>query len=638
VDYLNFEIRVSSAADGDYTVSVRSDAGETTGTMRFPFDSIALENRLQALQIALLRSGGPARRRAETPESKRVDEFGRELWQALFSSDVQANFAVAREKAKASDRGVRLKLQMEPPELAALPWEYLYDGQRRDYLALSMTTPIVRYIPVGHPIEPLVVNPPLRMLGMVVSPDDLDALDVDREKQRLEEAVAELKANGIVELHWIEGRSWRDLEEALWEGPWHVFHFIGHGGYDEGAHQGVVLFAGGDGRSQRTSANDLGLILGDHEPLRLAVLNSCESARGDQADVFSSTGAVLVSKGTPAVVAMQYEITDRAAIEFSRTFYRAIARGLPADAAVGAARKAIALTLPNTLEWGTPVLFMRAMDGVLFRLPERAAAAVEAAAKEAAAKQAAEAERLAAEEQARKAAQEQEQVAAQERERLAAEAATRQAAEEQERLAADAAAREVAAREAAGREATARQAAAEAQARQQADAQAQARQQAEAQARAAAEAQARQQAEAQRAAAVVAKPRGRSRGAWIIGGAIVAILLLGLVGQALSELDGGFTPDPPFTPEIPLAAAITVGIDPIIAGQVLPVAGSGFAPGEEILISVNDLFLGSAFAEPDGSFVVHFQLPPDRFGTGTLFAEGQTSGRTASVFVTVFQP
>lgn len=32
---------------------------------------------------------------------------------------------------------------------------------------------------------------------------------------------------------------------------------------------------------------------------------------------------------SPAVIAMQYEITDRAAVEFARTFYEVLAEGLP---------------------------------------------------------------------------------------------------------------------------------------------------------------------------------------------------------------------------------------------------------------------------------------------------------------------
>src|SRR3712207_6204982 len=61
---------------------------------------------------------------------------------------------------------------------------------------------------------------------------------------------------------------------------------------------------------------------------------------------------------------MQYEITDNAAIAFSRAFYHAVANNLPVDAAVAAARTAVSIN--NTLEWGTPVLYMRSPDGCLF--------------------------------------------------------------------------------------------------------------------------------------------------------------------------------------------------------------------------------------------------------------------------------
>jgi hypothetical protein len=79
----------------------------------------------------------------------------------------------------------------------------------------------------------------------------------------------------------------------------------------------------------------------------------------------------LVRNGIPAVLAMQYEITDQAAMALSRAFYDALADGLPVDTAVSEARKAINLEVENTLEWGTPVLYMRSPDGVLFDLTEK---------------------------------------------------------------------------------------------------------------------------------------------------------------------------------------------------------------------------------------------------------------------------
>jgi hypothetical protein len=63
---------------------------------------------------------------------------------------------------------------------------------------------------------------------------------------------------------------------------------------------------------------------------------------------------------------MQYKISDRAAIEFSRSFYEALADGLPVDAAAAEMRKAISIAVCNSVEWVTLVLHMRSPDGRIF--------------------------------------------------------------------------------------------------------------------------------------------------------------------------------------------------------------------------------------------------------------------------------
>jgi CHAT domain len=368
VEYLDFEVDVSPGQSGGHEVNVRSEFGEATGDFRLPFDALALQNRLQALQLALLRSTS-ATRGVATPEEETVERFGRELFEALFQDGpILGRFHAARDGAEERDIGLRVKLRIDAPDLAALPWEYLYDPERGDFLGLSIATPLVRYIALPRPIKPFATRPPLRILGLVAATPDLPNLDVDRERQRLEIALKEPIERGQVELHWLPTGTWRDLQAALLEGPWHIFHFIGHGGFDELRGEGFVYIPDESGRATRLSSTGLGRLLGDHDPMRLAILNSCEGARGDAIDVFSSTAATVVQRGTPGVVAMQYQITDRAAIEFSRSFYTAIAGGVPIDAGLAVARKSISLEIPGTLEWGTPVLFMRSHDGVLFEV------------------------------------------------------------------------------------------------------------------------------------------------------------------------------------------------------------------------------------------------------------------------------
>jgi CHAT domain len=100
------------------------------------------------------------------------------------------------------------------------------------------------------------------------------------------------------------------------------------------------------------------------------VLNSCEGARTSHVDPFSGVGTTLIEFGIPAVIGMQFEITDEAAIAFSASLYRALAQGLPVDAAIGAARCAI--VAEREAEFGTPVLFLRAADARLSDLESSA--------------------------------------------------------------------------------------------------------------------------------------------------------------------------------------------------------------------------------------------------------------------------
>ena len=102
---------------------------------------------------------------------------------------------------------------------------------------------------------------------------------------------------------------------------------------------------------------------------RLVVLNSCSGAAAGVSDLFSGTAAALVRGGVSAVAAMQYEISDPAAVAFARGFYAAIARGRGVDDAVSSGRVAILGTSDRTLEWVTPVLYLRGHDTRLFTLP-----------------------------------------------------------------------------------------------------------------------------------------------------------------------------------------------------------------------------------------------------------------------------
>ena len=56
------------------------------------------------------------------------------------------------------------------PQLAGLPWEYLYQAEGRGFLALSGRTPVVRYLELSEGLGTLLVEPPLRVLAVIATP------------------------------------------------------------------------------------------------------------------------------------------------------------------------------------------------------------------------------------------------------------------------------------------------------------------------------------------------------------------------------------------------------------------------------------------------------------------------------------
>ncbi len=367
LQYLDFELEIGAGRGRKYPLTVyHSPGGEARAMMNFPFDKLALESRLDKLKIALLSSGG-TRRSFLTQEEQTVRDFGCDLFDALMSGEIRSLYDVSRVQANQQDRGLRIKLRIQPPELAVVPWEYLCDRRSDKYLSLSTQTPIVRYLEVPQPPKATMVPPPLRVLGMFASPKGLAKLDIECEQARLERATAGLRQRGMLQVSWLDGQTWRDLQRALRrEGPWHIFHFVGHGNYDPSKGEGQIALADESGYPELLSADQLATLLADHPQLRLVFLNTCEGAQASPRSPFSGLATALVRAGLPAVVAMQYQITDDAAVEFSRSFYEALADGQPVDASVSEARKAVSVSVTNSLEWGVPVLFMRTPDGVLF--------------------------------------------------------------------------------------------------------------------------------------------------------------------------------------------------------------------------------------------------------------------------------
>jgi hypothetical protein len=362
-EYRELRIRIERDAAGTFKTYAAGPSGETSGEFTLPFSDLELENMLLRISGQLARGV----RRVETPETSLVTDFGGKLFGALFQGRIRDLYHDSLAGAEAQGKGLRITLALtDVPELMQLPWEFLYDDP--NFLSMSVWTPVVRYLDLSRARDPLTVEPPLRILAMVSSPSDVAVLDVERERLKLEHALGGLVAAKAVEIDWLEVATLRELMRRLQSRTYHIFHYIGHGAYDPNLEDGVLLLEDENGKGDRVSGVKLGTILADHVSLRLAVLNSCEGARGAAEDPFSGVASSLVQKQIPAVVAMQFEITDEAAIDFAEEFYTALGAGYPVDSALAEGRKAI-YSAGNDLEWGTPVLLLRVRDGRIFDIP-----------------------------------------------------------------------------------------------------------------------------------------------------------------------------------------------------------------------------------------------------------------------------
>ncbi len=362
-EYIDLDLLIERAPSGYRARVIDSPVGQAIHDFTLPFSDLEIENFL--LRIGVARR---AFRRLETQEMAASKSFGARLFDAVFGGDIRGCLRSSIDEANRQRSGLRIRLRLsDVPELADLPWEFLYNSSINRFLSLSVETPLVRYLELPERVQPLMVTLPLRVLVMISSPTRYPPLDVDREWSKLKEALAPLETRGLVALERQPDGTLTTLQRRLRQQTFHVFHFIGHGGFDAQSQDGVLALEDELKKDRLVTGQDLGTLLHDHRSLRLVVLNACEGARASRTDPFAGTAQSLLQQGIPAVIAMQFEISDEAAITLAREFYGALTDGYPADAALGEARKAIYAT-GNETEWATPVMYLRSEDAKIFNI------------------------------------------------------------------------------------------------------------------------------------------------------------------------------------------------------------------------------------------------------------------------------
>jgi hypothetical protein len=301
----------------------------------------------------------------------KIKNLGKLLYAAIFTEPINGHFREQAWRKMIIDRSqktfIRLRLIFQKnlsPEIVNLPWEFLY-GQE-NYLsthpgiALSYEFEDWMAAPVeGYPVEDL----PLRVLLVHTHPHDQDGVGVIPVRQAVENLQKDMKA----EFKELVDPSPKALQEKLGSYRPHIFHFLGHGKFEETS--GAFALLDKEGKALWYDDESFAELFAAWRP-RLVLLQSCEGGQMSSLQYFVGGGAWLVRRHIPAVVAMRYPFTQAVGWKFSRVFYNALVEEKPIDVAVQCGRNALALPQENqshsTREFATPMLWMQFRDGCLF--------------------------------------------------------------------------------------------------------------------------------------------------------------------------------------------------------------------------------------------------------------------------------
>ena len=353
--------------DGYVARIVQSPGGEAQA--RFPDSQVDHLRRVQlppAKSASLLNAGAEG----QSSSLGSARKLGGELFSAVFSGETRDVLYAAIRTLR--PKGIRLRICLRlanVPELAGIPWELLFDPERRRFLALSNETSISRYPELPAKIRPLSVRPPFRVLVVISHPSDWQSLAVEREWKGIQLALSPLVKNGLLKLDLLPKATLQELESQLSRASYHVLHFIGHAVYSREHQEGKLILCNEYGSSISVGATQLSQMLLNHPTMRLAVVNACEGAKSSCSDYFSGTAQSLMLQRLPSAIAMQSEVGDRAAVRFAQRFYESLARWETLDAAVLEGRKAMSALQESGCQWATPVLYSRSFSGRIFDKP-----------------------------------------------------------------------------------------------------------------------------------------------------------------------------------------------------------------------------------------------------------------------------
>lgn len=318
-----------------------------------------------------------------------LELLGRHLYYYLFDETIRKGFEQSYQGFRATaNPNHRLRLVLafheEAKRLASYPWEFLFMPKRGSepgfFLSAEKRTELIltRFVPrssLEDRLRPEEANlepeeAKLKILVVFANPRELQTpLDPDKFLEQ------------ITEMKWADVRivTHKTKPEALTKDGLrgeiadfkpHILHFIGHGD----AEKGIALMkppeeieqyyaeTGEMKDAEWVDSRSLNTLFSEPRP-RLVFLHACEGAGASSMTGFNSTAQTLVySYKVPAVVAMQYVISNEAAALFATTFYQQLSGGATIDIAVSEGRWALRQSRRGEFAdrgFGTPLVYLQ---------------------------------------------------------------------------------------------------------------------------------------------------------------------------------------------------------------------------------------------------------------------------------------
>lgn len=364
IPYLNFDLLIEVTKEGAFSHVL--DSPEGTALAR-------IDLRVERMDLREFW------RQVDQPHQQDIDRmidqyditrrFGTRLFQAVFVEEIRRCLYASLNTAYQNRSRLRLRLIFEgDPNLAHLPWEYLYDPAHSEFLSISVQVPMVRYLNLLHNIRPWPVQLPLRMLVAIPSPQNHPPLHVENEWLALVDTLDHLAFDKKLIIERLTDPTLIGLQKQLRQKEYHAFHFVGRGGVDEVARDGLLLFEDRMKSGRFLTGRHIGTLLADHPSMRFAFLNIRQEGSVFDQNPFVLAAENMLRRGLSAAIATPFEASPFAAFTFIDEFYAALTALLAVDLAAANARR-IVLSEEKSASWGAPVCITRTGDGRLFYDP-----------------------------------------------------------------------------------------------------------------------------------------------------------------------------------------------------------------------------------------------------------------------------